>query len=138
RQYAGLPVAHGGILSHPAAHHQRRRVFPDRLGGLLHRGPPGAGADCPAQELTMGAGLGGHTPVAILFRQVCQLLLPRRCPLCGRVLAGVAACPDCALELKIRARWQTDGPHAPPPALGGGIVAWAAAPFWYAGGIREA
>ena len=86
----------------------------------------------------MGAGLGRYTPGAILFRQVCQLLLPRRCPLCGRVLGGVAACPDCALELKIRARWQTDGPHAPPPALGGGIVAWAAAPFWYAGGIREA
>ena len=86
----------------------------------------------------MGAGLGRYTPGAILFRQVCQLLLPRRCPLCGRVLGGVAACPDCALELKIRARWQTEGPHAPPPALGGGIVAWAAAPFWYAGGIREA
>ena len=60
----------------------------------------------------MGAGLGRYTPGAILFRQVCQLLLPRRCPLCGRVLGGVAACPDCALELKIRAGW-LPAPTAP-------------------------
>src|SRR5699024_8538741 len=86
----------------------------------------------------VGPGLGRYTPGAILFRQACQLILPRRCPLCGRVLGSVPACPDCALELKIRARWQSEGPCAPPPALGGGIVAWAAVPFWYAGGIRDA
>ncbi len=86
----------------------------------------------------MWAGLGRYTPGAVLFRQACQLLLPRRCALCGRVLGSVPDCPDCALELKIRARWQSDGPHAPPPALGGGLVAWAAAPFWYDGGIRDA
>lgn len=86
----------------------------------------------------VGPGLGRYTPGAILFRQACQLLLPRRCPLCGRVLGGVPDCPDCALEWKIRTRWPGPGPYAPPPALGGGIVAWAAAPFWYAGGIRDA
>ena len=85
----------------------------------------------------MWAGLGRYTPGAVLLRQACQLLLPRRCALCGRVLGSVPDCPDCALELKIRARWQSDGPHAPPPALGGGLVAWAAAPFWYDGGIRD-
>lgn len=54
------------------------------------------------------------------------------------MLGGVPDCPDCALEWKIRTRWPGPGPYAPPPALGGGIVAWAAAPFWYAGGIRDA
>ena len=66
----------------------------------------------------VGPGLGRYTPGAILFRQACQLLLPRRCPLCGRVLGGVPDCPDCALEWKIRTRWPGPGPHAPPPALG--------------------
>ena len=44
----------------------------------------------------MGPGLGRYTPGAILFRQACQLLLPRRCPLCGRVLGGV---PDALPSL---------------------------------------
>ena len=33
------------------------------------------------------------------LRGVRQLLYPRRCPFCNRVLGSVPECPDCAEEL---------------------------------------
>lgn len=34
------------------------------------------------------------------LRGVRQLLYPRRCPFCNRVLGSVPECPDCAEELE--------------------------------------
>ena len=84
------------------------------------------------------AGLGSYSRGAILFRQGCQLLLPRRCPLCRRVLGSLPVCPDCAQELDYCTRSRGPGPRSPLPHLPPDAVAWAAAPFWYHGGIRSA
>lgn len=82
--------------------------------------------------------LGNYSPGALLLRQAGQLIWPRRCPLCRRVLGWQAECPDCAFALRRLARRQGKGPCLPPPGLENGAVTWAAAAYWYDGEIRRA
>ena len=35
-----------------------------------------------------------------ILRGARQLVYPRRCPFCDRVLGSVPVCPDCAAELE--------------------------------------
>ncbi len=86
----------------------------------------------------MDAALGRYTCGALLFRQVCQLVWPRRCPLCRRVLGFLPECPDCAAGMEALVRHPDErGVKSPPPGFRAGMVEWAAAPFWYRGGIRS-
>ena len=86
----------------------------------------------------MSAGLGIYSPGAVLLRQACQLVFPRRCPFCGQVLGSVPACPDCAPELRRHIRAPQPGQRRPPPGFAGSAIAWAAVPYWYDGMIRSA
>ena len=72
-------------------------------------------------------GLGRYDGFSIRFRQLCQLMFPRRCPFCGRVLGFEPRCPDCERQLALV--WpgkphRCGPPHArdggPPPPVGGG------------------
>ena len=41
-----------------------------------------------------------YDPRRRALRAVRQLLYPRECPFCGRVLGDVRDCPDCAVQLE--------------------------------------
>lgn len=70
-----------------------------------------------------------------LLRQARQLLYPRRCPFCRRVLGFVPTCPECAERLEPLRRM--------PMRLKGsehylGTLSGAAAPYCYTGCVRGA
>ena len=71
-----------------------------------------------------------------ILRGARQLLYPRRCPFCNRVLGSVPECPDCAGELdKLRRKpgMRLDMSQHYLSGLAGG-----AAPFQYTGCVRTA
>lgn len=82
------------------------------------------------------AGLGQYSRGALLLRQACQLICPRRCPFCGRVLGFEPWCPDCEARLKEIRRVSQARP-VPPAGLENAPVSWAAVPYWYEGGVRS-
>lgn len=82
------------------------------------------------------AGLGQYSRGALLFRQACQLICPRRCPFCGRVLGFEPWCADCEARLKEDRRSGLGRPR-PPEGLKTVSVSWAAVPYWYEGPIRH-
>ena len=45
-----------------------------------------------------------YDPRRRALRAVRQLLYPRECPFCGRVLGDVRDCPDCAEQLEVLRR----------------------------------
>lgn len=74
------------------------------------------------------------TPRRVL-RQVRQLVYPRRCPFCGRVLGSVPTCPDCAEERESLRRKPGMRLDASQHYLG--ALTGAAAPFRYEGCVRR-
>lgn len=70
-----------------------------------------------------------------LLRQARQLLYPRRCPFCDRVLGSVAECPDCASEREELRRKPGIRLDASQHYLGD--LTGAAAPFQYEGCVRR-
>ena len=78
---------------------------------------------------------GDYAAPCWLLRQARQLLYPRRCPFCRRVLGFVPTCPECAERLEPLRRM--------PMRLKGsehylGTLSGAAAPYRYAGCVRSA
>ena len=69
------------------------------------------------------------------LRQVRQLVYPRRCPFCDRVLGSVPACPDCAEERESLRRKPGMRLDASQHYLGD--LTGAAAPFRYEGCVRR-
>lgn len=70
-----------------------------------------------------------------ILRGMRQLVYPRRCPFCNRVLGSVPECPDCAEELDSLRRkpsMRLDPELYCMENLDGG-----AAPFWYSGCVRN-
>lgn len=69
------------------------------------------------------------------LRQARQLLYPRRCPFCNRVLGSIAVCPDCRPELEQLRRkpgmYLDESKHYMENLSG------AAAPFRYEGRVRQ-
>ena len=43
--------------------------------------------------------MGYYSAPRRFLRGLRQLVYPRRCPFCGRVLGSIPECPDCAQEL---------------------------------------
>lgn len=70
-----------------------------------------------------------------LLRQARQLLYPRRCPFCNRVLGSVAECPECASEQEELRRKPGIRLDASQHYLGD--LTGAAAPFRYEGCVRQ-
>lgn len=70
-----------------------------------------------------------------LLRGARQLVYPRRCPFCGRVLGSVPACPDCAPELERLRR--KPGMRLDPALHYLGRLSGAAAPYRYEGCVRR-
>lgn len=78
---------------------------------------------------------GDYAAPCWLLRQARQLLYPRRCPFCRRVLGFVPTCPECAERLEPLRRM--------PMRLKGsehylGTLSGAAAPYRYTGCVRGA
>lgn len=78
---------------------------------------------------------GDYAAPCWLLRQARQLLYPRRCPFCRRVLGFVPTCPECAERLEPLRRM--------PMRLKGsehylGTLSGAAAPYRYTGCVRSA
>ena len=71
-----------------------------------------------------------------LLRQARQLVYPRRCPFCGRVLGFLPSCPDCAAELEKLRRMPTMRLSSSQHTLHG--LDGAAAPYRYSGLVRRA
>lgn len=70
-----------------------------------------------------------------ILRGARQLVYPRRCPFCGRVLGSVPVCPDCAPELeKLR---RSPGMRLDTSLHYLGRLSGAAAPFRYEGCVRR-
>ncbi len=70
-----------------------------------------------------------------ILRGMRQLVYPRRCPFCNRVLGSMPECPDCAEELDSLRRkpsMRLDPELYCLEKLDGG-----AAPFWYSGCVRN-
>ena len=70
-----------------------------------------------------------------ILRGVRQLVYPRRCPFCDRVLGSVPVCPDCAAELEELRRKPGMRLDASQHYLG--ELTGAAAPFRYEGCVRR-
>ena len=70
-----------------------------------------------------------------LLRGARQLVYPRRCPFCDRVLGSVPVCPDCAAELEELRRKPGMRLDASQHYLG--ELTGAAAPFRYEGCVRR-
>ena len=68
------------------------------------------------------------------LRGVRQLLYPRRCPFCNRVLGSVPECPDCAEELEQLRR--KPGMRLDMSQHYLGNLTGGAAPFRYEGCVR--
>ena len=71
-----------------------------------------------------------------LMRQVRQLVYPRRCPYCQRVLGSVPVCQECAAELETIRR--KPGMRLDPEEHYFGDLSGAAAPYRYEGIVRDA
>lgn len=69
------------------------------------------------------------------LRQVRQLVFPRRCPFCNRVLGSVPECPDCLQEQQRLRRKPGIRLDASQHYLGN--LSGAAAPFRYEGIVRQ-
>lgn len=69
------------------------------------------------------------------LRAVRQLLYPRECPFCGRVLGALPDCPDCAEELDTLRR--RPGIRLDPAQHYISNLAGAAAPYRYSGCVRR-
>ena len=70
-----------------------------------------------------------------ILRGARQLVYPRRCPFCDRVLGSVPVCPDCAAELEELRRKPGMRLDASQHYLG--ELTGAAAPFRYEGCVRR-
>ena len=70
-----------------------------------------------------------------ILRGARQLVYPRRCPFCDRVLGSVPICPDCAAELEELRRKPGMRLDASQHYLG--ELTGAAAPFRYEGCVRR-
>ena len=79
--------------------------------------------------------MGYYSAPRRFLRGLRQLVYPRRCPFCGRVLGSIPECPDCAQELDTLRRkpsMKLDPAKHYISNLSGG-----AAPFQYAGCVRQ-
>lgn len=77
-----------------------------------------------------------YNPRRVALRRVRQLLYPRRCPFCGRVLGTVPVCGDCAAELARLERKPSK--RLAPAEHYFGAMDGAAAVFRYEGCVRAA
>lgn len=78
---------------------------------------------------------GDYAAPCWLLRQARQLLYPRRCPFCRRVLGFVPTCPECAERLEPLRRMPMrlkESEHYL------GTLSGAAAPYRYTGCVRGA
>ena len=75
-----------------------------------------------------------YAPRRRALRAVRQLLYPRECPFCGRVLGDVRDCPDCAEQLEVLRR--KPGIRLDPAQHYIGNLTGAAAPYRYNGCVR--
>ena len=76
-----------------------------------------------------------YDPRRRALRAVRQLLYPRECPFCGRVLGDVRDCPDCAEQLEMLRR--KPGIRLDPAQHYIGNLTGAAAPYRYSGCVRR-
>ena len=79
--------------------------------------------------------MGYYSAPRRFLRGLRQVVYPRRCPFCGRVLGSIPECPDCAQELDTLRRkpsMKLDPAKHYISNLSGG-----AAPFQYAGCVRQ-
>lgn len=76
-----------------------------------------------------------YSPQRRAMRVARQLLYPRECPFCGRVLGSVPDCPDCAEELDALRR--KPGIRLDPAQHYISNLEGAAAPYRYAGCVRH-
>lgn len=76
-----------------------------------------------------------YDPRRRALRAVRQLLYPRECPFCGRVLGDVRDCPDCAEQLEVLRR--KPGIRLDPAQHYIGNLTGAAAPYRYNGCVRR-
>ena len=76
-----------------------------------------------------------YDPRRRTLRAVRQLLYPRECPFCGRVLGDVRDCPDCAEQLEALRR--KPGIRLDPAQHYISNLAGAAAPYRYSGCVRR-
>ena len=76
-----------------------------------------------------------YDPRRRALRAVRQLLYPRECPFCGRVLGDVRDCPDCAKQLDALRR--KPGIRLDPAQHYISNLAGAAAPYRYSGCVRR-
>ena len=76
-----------------------------------------------------------YDPRRRALRAVRQLLYPRECPFCGRVLGDVRDCPDCAEQLEALRR--KPGIRLDPAQHYISNLAGAAAPYRYSGCVRR-
>ena len=63
-----------------------------------------------------------YDPRRRALRAVRQLLYPRECPFCGRVLGDVRDCPDCAVQLETLRRKPGASSLGDHEKLGGGCT----------------
>ena len=76
-----------------------------------------------------------YAPRRRALRAVRQLLYPRECPFCGRVLGDIRDCPDCAEQLEVLRR--KPGIRLDPAQHYIGNLTGAAAPYRYNGCVRR-
>ena len=76
-----------------------------------------------------------YDPRRRALRAVRQLLYPRECPFCGRVLGDIRDCPDCAEQLEVLRR--KPGIRLDPAQHYIGNLTGAAAPYRYNGCVRR-
>lgn len=76
-----------------------------------------------------------YAPSRVALRRARQLLYPRRCPFCNRVLGSVPVCMDCAQEREQLRRQPSMRLAAKLHYLG--MLDGAAAPFRYEGCVRQ-
>lgn len=76
-----------------------------------------------------------YDPRRRALRAVRQLLYPRECPFCGRVLGDIRDCPDCAEQLEVLRR--KPGIRLDPAQHYIGNLTGAAAPYRYSGCVRR-
>lgn len=77
-----------------------------------------------------------YSGLYLRLKQAKQLLYPRRCPFCRRVLGFVLECPDCAAEREQLTR--KTGMRLEPAQHYLGALDGAASPFVYGGCVRQA
>ena len=76
-----------------------------------------------------------YAPRRRALRAVRQLLYPRECPFCSRVLGDIRDCPDCAEQLEVLRR--KPGIRLDPAQHYIGNLTGAAAPYRYNGCVRR-